>query len=458
MAVVGYEVDQVHDEKDANGGDVSVPITYTYNHHYNAWLLNAREASIFQRTDRHKHNNDTGMPLVQTFSSGNGGEFRMSYKGFPKGYAQLIDSPDTFRITVMAVDTWNREAMVNNAPKFVAGPLPKSTKSRFPINSTVSDLETSPLAECPCNDRVVKQGGMSYQLVDDDDMCAAPVEGVEECTAAVTKLVQSSQPHLMHVIKANSEVNFHVPQGCSVEHRRDGTTHAYWRNGEEEGPASSTFSTVSDSSGDTPSNQLIATAASYQVNLTMELDATTDRAKMYLTGPADRWFAVAFGTHNMCLRLRSDQCPDGGPNAVIVSGDDVLERVLDYHGTGRLVETTWSVESNTVTGGNRTAILIRSLDGKTEDHFSFDFAELATVPSTIPIITARGCSQTFAQHCGHQPATLNFLPVDNDTDRLLTPICRNGISGTINGAEFERTGFRSRCAEFPRGDLAQQHK
>lgn len=448
MAVVGYEVDQVYYEKDASGNDISVPITYSYNHHFNAWLLNGRKASIFHRTNRDDQN-ATGMPWVQTFSSGNGGEFRMSYKGYPKGYAQLVDSPDTFRVTVMAIDTWNRGAMKDNVPKFVPGPLPKSTHSRFPANTTPINLEVSPLCECPCNDRVVKEGGMSYKLANADE-CTSPVESALECNEAVSKLVQA--PHFMHIIKTPKKGSLQVPHGCSVEHGHDGSTHAYWKVSQD--------ATAMDSepSSSTRSNQLIATVAS-QVNLTMQLDATKGFAKISLTGPADRWFAVAFGTHNMCLRLRSDQCPDGGPNALVVTGDNIMERVLDYHGAGRLIETTWSVESNTVLSGNRTIILFRSLEGMTDDHFTFDFPELATVPSSIPIITARGCSPTFGQHCGHAPATLVFLPIEDESDhRLLTSVCRNGISGTINGAEFERVGYNQRCAQFPRGDLAHQHK
>ena len=45
-------------------------------------------------------------PQVQLFSEGNGGEMRLSYHGYPKGYAQLIESPDSFQVTPMQIDTW----------------------------------------------------------------------------------------------------------------------------------------------------------------------------------------------------------------------------------------------------------------------------------------------------------------------------------------------------------------
>jgi hypothetical protein len=52
-------------------------------------------------------------PISQMFSEGNGGESRKSFHGYPDGFAQLIESPETWRITPMQIDSkcrgWERE-------------------------------------------------------------------------------------------------------------------------------------------------------------------------------------------------------------------------------------------------------------------------------------------------------------------------------------------------------------
>ena len=45
------------------------------------------------------------------FGGANGGEYRKSFHGYPPGTAQLIDSPHSFVITPMQIDTWNRDKM-----------------------------------------------------------------------------------------------------------------------------------------------------------------------------------------------------------------------------------------------------------------------------------------------------------------------------------------------------------
>jgi hypothetical protein len=66
-------------------------------------------------------------PHSQFISEGNGGEMRKSYHGYPKGYAQLIQSPDTFNPIPMQIDTWNRD-MTNST--FLPGPLPRASQIR----------------------------------------------------------------------------------------------------------------------------------------------------------------------------------------------------------------------------------------------------------------------------------------------------------------------------------------
>merc|ERR1712110_9411 len=107
MAIVGYETDQV---RRTPQGDVSVPITDAYNHHYCAYMsgsmsemrsVQAGELAndhgmnnhgapafflTFKKEDIGDINADSGVPTSQFFSEGNGGEFRKSYHGYPEGF------------------------------------------------------------------------------------------------------------------------------------------------------------------------------------------------------------------------------------------------------------------------------------------------------------------------------------------------------------------------------------
>ena len=117
MAITGYESDQVQRTPD---GDKPLPITAAYNHHYTGYV-NSKTAKLVRSRPENPalagHMADS-QGLVSTFQGegvasallheGNGGEFRMSYHGFPKGYAQFVDSPTTFVMSPMQIDTWNR--------------------------------------------------------------------------------------------------------------------------------------------------------------------------------------------------------------------------------------------------------------------------------------------------------------------------------------------------------------
>lgn len=83
-----------------------------------------------------------------------------------------------------------------------------------------------------------------------------------------------------------------------------------------------------------------------QVDVTVDLD--TDLATITIVGPKDRWFGVAFGTSTMCIHMQSDECPAGGPFAIVVSEDIVTERKLDFHGPGRIIPKSVFVISNSV--------------------------------------------------------------------------------------------------------------
>ena len=49
------------------------------------------------------------IPVSTVFATGNGGEFRKSFHSYPAPYAQLVESPSTWSIQPMQIDTKNRD-------------------------------------------------------------------------------------------------------------------------------------------------------------------------------------------------------------------------------------------------------------------------------------------------------------------------------------------------------------
>lgn len=107
------------------------------------------------------------------------------------------------------------------------------------------------------------------------------------------------------------------------------------------------------------------------------------------------WFGVGFNAKAM----------GDAPWTVIVDGAGrVTERKLGNHNPGTQLSRSVDVLSNTVTAGNRTVILTRSLQGA---HFNFSFSQ-----TTIPFIAAVGSGPLFAIHKSAAEATLTMLAMD----------------------------------------------
>ena len=83
----------------------------------------------------------SGIPTSQFYSEGNGGEFRKSYHGYPRGYAQLIESPEFFHIQPMQIDTKNRHY---NGSDFKPDLLPKVRKDLVQLYSEECCNKTVP--------------------------------------------------------------------------------------------------------------------------------------------------------------------------------------------------------------------------------------------------------------------------------------------------------------------------
>ena len=222
MAVIGLEWDQV---RKTPAGDVSVPMNVAYNHHYGTTLLGAD--STFLRVDandpRVRKNSGHGplidsdgntlvvedlnpnstIPNSQAFFTQNGGEARLSFKGFSPGYARPIMSPEKFSITVMQIDTWERDKMNLTGPTpFVAGPLPRRSLAK-------KSAPYSGLLECPMTTRVTKELDAEY-FVELHSSCSDEVTSESECAAAVSQI---APPGFNTSISIASDPS--LPGGCS---------------------------------------------------------------------------------------------------------------------------------------------------------------------------------------------------------------------------------------------------
>ena len=129
MAVVGFELNQVR--INAKGEEVTIPYSAVYNHHFESNMIggNSKFQEIKDRNDPRVmrpmghgvpdegifvvvgDEGDEDVPTQQAFGAANGGEARGSFHGYAPGFAQIIQSPHTFQITPMQIDTWNRDEM-----------------------------------------------------------------------------------------------------------------------------------------------------------------------------------------------------------------------------------------------------------------------------------------------------------------------------------------------------------
>jgi len=429
MAVVGYETDQV---MRTETGDVSVPIIWAYNHHYCAYLsgamsemrefhdqadlkdlgMNNHGASThyltFKREDIEDENAGTEIPTSQFISEGNGGEFRKSYHGYPKGFAQLIESPTTFHIQPMQIDTKNRHY---NGSDFRPDLLPKA--SAAPPNASYSGI-----LECPCTERIVKKIEHSY-TTQNKDTCRKKVETAAECFEAAITVDAVDK---IENITVNDEK---MPTGCSIIHHSNGTVAAYFNTKDSDSVCGG---------GELFTGTLEAETAATFVEIS--LLARTNKATITLTGPNGKWFGVGLNSPKFAM---SDM-----PYTIVVDGKgNVSERKLGNHDAGTVLSSSVQVVSNLVTDGVRRVVMVRDFTGKTPDHYSFD-ADI----STIPVIVASGSGPVFGYH-GSKTRTggnLQLTSVDAPTC-----VCSAGVSGTINGVPFKKD-----CRPEPYGDLLQQ--
>eukprot|EP00051_Salpingoeca_urceolata_P017198 m.232662 g.232662 ORF g.232662 m.232662 type:complete len:760 (+) comp18886_c7_seq3:142-2421(+) len=427
MALTGVEVDIV---RRGPQGDESVSSFEEYNHHWTASLvgtgntfLGVDETTVGGSDGHVKLNWHIGRPgtpqapTLQMLSEGNGNEHRLSFKSFPTGYAQLIDSPTMFISNPMIINT-NKRLTDDTSPGPIANKpslLPKN--SLAPPNASYSGI-----LECPCTDRKVKVSD-GYKTVG-AGTCGArtsTVGTVDECQSAAT--VAGLMPLFAGAVKTVSSTS--LPPGCSGS-----PAGGSWRL---------VFNTNTQSSvpcAGKPDPKAVSTSVSVasktNIEVSISRDPVADVVTITLSATVSNvWFGAAFNATTMAEQ----------PYAIIVDGSGMVsERKLADHAPGTALEPSLRVINNTYTNGRRTVVVQRTLAGKTASHYSFKPATQA-----LPFISAVGNTPTLAVHKVTGSGTLTFA---QPGQRIC--VCRDpeGNSGTIDGFRW-----RNPCAPFPVSDL-----
>ena len=465
MAITGYEQDQVMVSPVGQPGvnpdqDVSVPINWAYNHHYMAWMTGKYSKMVRipnpDPNDVMAHGSpmrwmaveipsaadrpDNSTPTSQMFSEGNGGESRKSFHGYPDGYAQLIDSPDTWHITPMQIDTRNRDCGatpkdINNCTKFKPGPEPK--QARYGLGIPKSGAIYSGILECPCNSRyggdpTIYGSNTKTKVISHHYTCVAQpsckdssVESATDCFGSAAKLgIKASK----NVTVTSASTN--VPYGCTAQVTSNGAwvvTHNQFKNSVQCSSSIIRSGNVSFDNG---------------VSAIVNLNTTT--ATITLSGPAGGWFGIGFNAVQM-----SDS-----PYTIRANSTGVYEQQIGTCGSeaehcpGTPLETSVDIISHKVVNNIRTVTVTRALQGKTKKHYTFDVAK----QSQINMIAAAGFTQTFAYHKAHSVSVLPLWSMNEPNC-----ICDMGSTGTLcetNGTSCET--FTKNCVPAPAGELLSQ--
>eukprot|EP01043_Picozoa_sp_COSAG02_P026242 COSAG02_NODE_1506_length_12232_cov_420.616088_5_plen_117_part_00 len=93
----------------------------------NGWMGHAHPGEkVWTTRAREDDSNATSrIPVATVFATGNGGEYRKSFHSYPAGYGQLIESPVSWAIQPMQIDTKNRDGSMDQpGMPFKPGPYP----------------------------------------------------------------------------------------------------------------------------------------------------------------------------------------------------------------------------------------------------------------------------------------------------------------------------------------------
>ena len=427
MAITGYEMDQVIVYP--NKTEESIPCTWSYNHHYVAHLQGANSKMVKVKSSPNyemwdfSHGpesykfvtiNESASPnniaTSQTFSSANGGESRGSFHGYPYNKAQLIHSPKSFHIQPMQIDTRNREPeYINDKTTYHPGLLPKSNKA--PPTATYSGL-----ADCPCTDRLQKNIQRLYNT-QITGTCHKPIFNTSECYQQVLKVTGNVSGNTATTISTWAQ-----PSGCFFirnNYTKDVTAILNkWTNS-----STQCGSNTENFIGQTNIDKITGVGT----KITVDKQVTIE-----LVGPANVWFGVAFNAKQM-----SDL-----PYTIVVNGTgQVNELKMANHLPGTSLLRSINVTENRVINSTRYIKIIRAIQGRTKDYYTFNNKQ-----SDIPLLTAVGSTKSYSVHKAKSGYTIRMKSMGGSTC-----ICNSGISGNINGLPFHKN-----CMPEPYADLIQQ--
>ena len=427
MAITGYEMDQVIVYP--NKTEESIPCTWSYNHHYVAHLQGANSKMVKVKSSPnyemwdYSHGpesykfvtiNESASPnniaTSQTFSSANGGESRGSFHGYPYNKAQLIHSPKSFHIQPMQIDTRNREAeYINDKTTYHPGLLPKSNKAP-------PSADYSGLADCPCTDRLQKNIQRLYNT-QITGTCHKPIFNTSECYQQVLKVAGNVSGNTATAISTWAQ-----PSGCFFirnNYTKDVTAILNkWTNSSTQ-CGSNTENFIGQTNVDNITG--VGTKITVDKQVTIEL-----------VGPANVWFGVAFNAKQM-----SDL-----PYTIIVNGTGLVNELkMANHLPGTSLLRSINVTENRVINSTRYIKIIRAIQGRTKDYYTFNNKQ-----SDIPLLTAVGSTMSYSVHKAKSGYTIRMKSMGGSTC-----ICNSGISGNINGLPFHKN-----CMPEPYADLIQQ--
>lgn len=426
MAIVGYEMDQVFKTPD---GDVSVPITWAYNHHYIAYLLGGEskiiDFGLLNKKDYGSFNHGAkktwtliegqqidNIPNSQMFSEGNGGESRGSFHGYPRNNAQLIRSPRVFKLQPMQIDTRNRDIRYINSSVFHPGIMPN--RSAAPINASYSGL-----LECPCTTRINKTIIYKYDI-QTNNICDKCITDPEICYNESLKLNNVfTNNSYFKIINSSS-----FPHGCFYIKNSD-SLDIFYNTKNSNVSCGLNFYQKEGNSYFNQENINLSITIDLQNNISEQLEIT-------LIGPNDYWFGLGFNAS-----LMADL-----PYTIIVDGyGNIYEYKLGNHILGTMLKPSLKLKHTSTNNNLRTVVLTRPLNLNDVNYFNFDNQ------SSIPIIGALGNTKNISYHKFRSGQNL-YISQLNST----TCVCDSEIvEGFINGVPFSKI-----CAPEPKADLLRQ--
>mmetsp|Transcript_472 Transcript_472/g.736 ORF Transcript_472/g.736 Transcript_472/m.736 type:complete len:955 (+) Transcript_472:147-3011(+) len=367
ILITGYETDVV------SGGllspeepEFSVPEFEVYNHHYNLILTGKdvkmtrigtrRQDSLLKspeingtmirtRTGRHAievHPSEweprdimSGgkmIPTAQFLVQGNGGEHRKSFKHLPRGTGHLLLSPDKLNLNPMFINT-KFPAQKGQSPRQAFRNATRPRTSLSPPNADYSGL-----MECPCTTR-------THKLITGFETCNQgtcgddkdKVKDQEECFMAAAQLMPGG---ILNNITLKSTK---FPSPCYLVASSKGTEAYFNTQKKSNVPCGTQEGVPIRSIGQ--SGVISNDNATSKIAIQLELDQASDSATITITAPADKWFGIGFDAAGM---VDTPYTIVVEPDAQGGSGITVTERVLGNHEPGTPLESSVTIQSNTV--------------------------------------------------------------------------------------------------------------